>query len=57
MSNNIKRVKDLKELINKVKLPNYSYKTNFSSASFLVDINYKIIIKAKLIKIEWIMNL
>ena len=47
---NITRVKDLKILINKVLLPNYSYTTNFSSSDFLIDINYKIIIKAKPIK-------
>ena len=31
-------------------LPNYIYKTNFNSSDFLIDINYNIIIKAKLIK-------
>ena len=47
---NIRSVKDLKLLIDKVVLPNYSYKTNFSDPDFLIDINYKIIIKARLIK-------
>ena len=47
---NIRSVKDLKVLIDKVILPNYSYKTNFSDPDFLIDINYKIIIKARLIK-------
>ena len=46
----IKRVKDLKKIIDKVLLPNYIYKTNFNSSEFLIDINYNIIIKAKLIK-------
>ena len=46
----INRVKDLKKLIDKVLLPNYTYHTNFSSSDFLIDINYNIIIKAKLIK-------
>ena len=46
----IKRVKDLKKIIDKVLLPNYIYKTNFNSSDFLIDINYNIIIKAKLIK-------
>ncbi len=49
MSNNIKRVKDLKELINKVMLPNYSYKTNFSSASFK-DLGKNVFILEKLQK-------
>ena len=46
----IKRVKDLKKIIDKVLLPKYIYKTNFNSSDFLIDINYNIIIKAKLIK-------
>lgn len=46
----IKRVKDLKKIIDKVLLSNYIYKTNFNSSDFLIDINYNIIIKAKLIK-------
>ena len=46
----IKRVKDLKKIIDKVLLPNYIYKTNFNSSDFLIDVNYNIIIKAKLIK-------
>ena len=40
----IKRVKDLKKIIDKVLLPNYIYKTNFNSSDFLIDINYNIII-------------
>ncbi len=47
---NIRSVKDLKVLIDKVILPNYFYKTNFSDPGFLIDINYKIIIKVRLIK-------
>ena len=46
----IKSVKDLKVLIDNVMLPNYYYKTNFSCSDFLIDINYKIIIKANLVK-------
>lgn len=49
-SKEIKSVKEIKELINKVMLPGYSYKTYFSSPDFLVDINYKLVIIAKLIK-------
>ena len=49
-SKSIKRVKDLKVLIDNVMLPNYYYKTNFSCSDFLIDINYKIIIKANLVK-------
>lgn len=49
-SSKINRVKDLKKLIDKVLLPNYTYNTNFSSSDFLIDINYNYIIKAKLIK-------
>lgn len=53
MNNNLKKirsVKEIKELIDKVMLPGYSYKTNFSGSDFLVDINYKLIIAAKLVK-------
>ena len=46
----VKTIKELKELIDKVILPNYFYKTNFSSDDFMIDINYDFIIKAKLIK-------
>ena len=46
----IKSVKDLKVLIDNVMLPDYYYKTNFSCSDFLIDINYKIIIKANLVK-------
>ena len=49
-SKSIKRVKDLKVLIDNVMLPNYYYKTNLSCSDFLIDINYKIIIKANLVK-------
>ena len=49
-SKSIKRVKDLKVLINNVMLPNYYYKTNFSCSDFLIDINYRIIVKANLAK-------
>lgn len=34
-------------LIDKVMLPGYTYKTNFSSAEFLVDINNRFVIIAK----------
>lgn len=43
----INTVKDIKKLIDKVILPNYKYKTNFSCAEFLIDINFKLIIQAK----------
>ena len=49
-SKSIKRVKDLKVLIDNVMLPNYYYKTNFSCSDFLIDINYRIIVKANLVK-------
>ena len=50
MNNRIKSVKEIKKLINEVLLPGYCYKTNFSCADFLIDINYKFIIKAELVK-------
>ena len=50
MNNRIKSVKEIKKLINEVLLPGYSYKTNFSCADFLIDINYNFIIKAELVK-------
>ena len=46
----IKTVKEIKQLIDEVIIPGYKYKTNFSSAEFLVDINYSLIIVAKLVK-------
>ena len=45
----IKSVKEIKKLIDEVMLPGYYYKTNFSCSDFLVDINYKLIIKASLV--------
>lgn len=48
----IKSVKDIKKLIDEVMLPGYYYKTNFSCSDFLVDINYKLIIKASLVRQE-----
>lgn len=45
-------VKEIKELIDKVIPSGYSYKTNFSDSDFLVDINYKLIIAARLIEIN-----
>ena len=33
----IKRVKDLKKIIDKVLLPNYIYKTNFNSSDFSLN--------------------
>ena len=46
----VKSVKEIKKLIDKVMLPGYYYKTNFSSPDFLIDINYNLIIKANLVK-------
>ena len=43
-------VKEIKQLIDKVMLPDYKYKTNFSCADFLIDINYNLVIAAKLIE-------
>lgn len=43
----VKNVKEIKQLIDEVILPNYKYKTNFSSSDFLIDINSQLIIKAK----------
>ena len=48
--NNVKSVKEIKKLIDEVKLPDYTYKTNFSSAEFLVDFDCGLIVAAKLIK-------
>ena len=50
--NKVKSVKEIKKLIDKVMLPGYSYKTNFSSAEFLIDINYGLIIAAQLIRYD-----
>lgn len=50
MNNKIKSVKEIRKLIDEVILPGYHYTTNFSCADFLIDINYKLIIKANLIK-------
>ena len=46
----IKTVKEIKKLIDKVMLDGYTYKTNFSSSDFLIDINNCLIIAAKLVK-------
>ncbi|MCI9434143.1 MAG: hypothetical protein HFI86_02545 [Bacilli bacterium] len=43
----IKNVKSIKQLIDKVMLPNYNYKTSFNSPDFLIDINPQFIIHAK----------
>lgn len=43
----IKNVKSIKQLIDKVMLPNYNYKTSFNSPDFLIDINSQFIIHAK----------
>ncbi len=48
----IKTVKEIKQLIDEVLIPGYKYKTNFSSSEFLVDINYSLIIAAKLVKCD-----
>ena len=52
MNNKIKSVKEIKKLIDEVMLPGYYYKTNFSCSDFLIDINYKLIIKASIVKKE-----
>ena len=46
----IKSVKEIKKLIDKVILPGYTYKTNFSCGEFLIDINSSLIIAAELVK-------
>ena len=43
----IKTVKEIKVLLDKVILPKYKYKTNFSCAEFLVDIASEVIIIVK----------
>lgn len=43
----IKNIKSIKQLIDKVMLPNYNYKTSFNSPDFLIDINSQFIIHAK----------
>lgn len=43
----IKTVKEIKVLLDKVILPKYKYKTNFSCAEFLVDIDSEFVIIAK----------
>lgn len=48
--NKIRTVKEIRKLIDEVMLPGYSYKTNFSSSDFLVDINYNLVISANLVK-------
>lgn len=48
--NKIRTVKEIRKLIDEVMLPEYSYKTNFSSSDFLVDINYNLVISANLVK-------
>ena len=52
----VKSVKEIKQLIDKVILPGYTYKTNFSSAEFLVDINFSFIIAARLVKYDNVMR-
>lgn len=52
MNDNLKRIKSVKEirkLIDEVKLPDYTYRTNFSSTEFLVNFDCGLII-AKLVK-------
>ena len=48
----VKSVRKIKQLIDKVILPGYTYKTNFNSPEFLVDINCSLIIAAKLVKCD-----
>lgn len=43
----VKSVKEIKQLIDKVILPNYKYKTSFNSPEFLIDINFQFVIHAK----------
>lgn len=43
----VKSVKEIKQLIDKVILPNYKYKTSFNSSEFLIDINFQFVIYAK----------
>ena len=45
----VKTVKEIKKLIDKVILPGYTYKTNFSSKEFLIQLN-DLVIKAELIQ-------
>ena len=45
----IKTVKEIKNLIDKVIIPGYTYKTNFSSPDFLVELG-DLVIKANLIQ-------
>ena len=46
----VSSVKEIKVLIDDVIIPGYSYKTNFSSSDYLIDINCSLIVKAKLVK-------
>ena len=52
----IKTVKEIKKLIDKVILPGYTYKTNFNSKEFLINLNSSWIIAAKLVKRDNKMN-
>ena len=55
----ISRVKDIKTLIDKVILPGYRYKTNFSDPDFLVDISsvLLLVLRLNVWKIVHVMNL
>lgn len=46
----VKTVKEIKKLIDKVILPGYTYKTNFSSAEFLVYFSFGVNLVAKLVR-------
>ena len=48
----INSVKEIKKIIDKLIIPGYHYKTNFSSSEFLVDIESKFIIIAKPVCID-----
>ena len=48
----INSVKEIKKIIDKLIIPAYHYKTNFSSSEFLVDIESKFIIIAKPVCID-----
>lgn len=49
---NVKSVKEIRKLIDEVKLQDYTYKTNFSSTEFLINFDCGLIIAAKLTKQE-----
>ena len=52
MSDKLKTVKELKQEIDRVIVPGYTYQTNLSWAERLISINYGIGIGARLVRIE-----